>query len=1664
MSFLADLDKTKKTEQRIEEAKKIKEELSKTPDQNTPTENLLKQYDDLRPLKFVDTVERGYHNTFLKNSKKESLHILSSYKNKNNVKLELLEFELKPQISSKLSKKTNQINCLRISGEFLFSGDKDGISRKYKIETGVELKKYTNPEKEGEVTVIDILNEHKFLLVGYLSGTISIFETESKGNNLLHNIKGTHITKITAIKFIEVSNDKKKIEIFSADEEGQVKQISINSSGIFSKKTTIQENLLFKDTEPTFGIIKFTPTNERSQSLCGFLNINKVRIYLLSQKISPFFEIKRPKYLGINEDDAVPDISFGWGCLPLQDVNIQKKLAESARKIELLLSVAWGNVISIYVINILGEKFNHKGPVGYFENGCKIIRLGFLSQSIIYFFDKNAQLKILNTAFLDYGEFEKIENKKFVYNKNALVDEGRIIDARLIKNNISKDKNIELDSYRNFIFNMKKCIFLFSSEGFRIGKVLTYEDCIEGIIKNSNNWFGAMCLGIDIYQGNITSFPGVPINETEREKLIGPYLLKLLDKYIDSVFQGNKNSNYITEDDEVEEEDLANIKDEKVIECMNVAIEFCIAIKAIDFLLNNVELTFNNFGKGDLFYKLFEPFIFNDLLFQEKISEAALTSLYVAYKTKNELILLSHLLTHINYSSLNTFAIKKLVVGDSLYSLLIFIFSNGKGYEDFFFPISKMYCTYIKKEQQDREKKTDDGGEEKEPTYISYSEKYGKDGMKGINAMSVSKEYIGHLLLWYIEMSLRGNKYATGMDVNLLKFDYASIDYKRFIATIYFWMLQEKIFKILLNFDSYSLFTILSELFTDNRLEKIIKNFDFSVIKEAELEQLIKEQDNNVYFTKRTLSIEVPQPLWTFNDENGKNENAENEENKKEEEKEKKVETKTEETKTETKTGETKTEEKKTETKTEEKKPETKNEEKKSETKTEEKKEESDTKNTNNKLTPQNPENKLNLNDIHSVILYIINVTESQPGFFQRQDLGAFLIKYISKAKDLSIIPANIKNKAIQSYKNYLNYFKTYKKFRPSLIKDNEDKFNCHSLYKETIDSNDFYFTDVYKTLRELLDSNYPFTEKELEDLFMAADETPFTLIKIKIAELSKNYPQCLSIYIKQKDEKLSEDVFAWLERIFEKLFEIRDSEIYKDKSKELEKQNLIEIKNLQQSVIEKISELGEISTDKTKKIVKKFFPSSDKLNMINKLDSSPKLKYSFLVQLFYPSEDDTNEEEVNDNNNDSQPQTYFDLFKVNYDENTRENVKEREEKKIKEQFEKLIITQIELLITLNETKEILPCTEKNIKLYTTPVYPIHKALNLCIEKEITDTAVYLYQVDGDNKGALELTKKSLFDAFYNYLENNEKNDNAKNCFLKKLEICINICKDNSENLSKKSVGETPGKETNKEGEDLWFNLLETLYDFQGKCENTKIIIEKNEEKKEINITEEKQKKVKETLQERIEDLLKQMCLYVSIQNLITSVSENGSRAQYKEFKSILESMLRTNSSFDRVLTSILTILQNSIGNSENKRMEVTLKGNIYNYKICDVCHQPFQNNKYENIYFFGCGHQSHDYCCYVNDNYQDKKNELVGKPQCKICHQNEIQSGGFSKKNEEDDKNKKVEKVGEEELNQIKIHKGKSPVNKEKVKSLKYGSKNEKMKKLNLIDKKYDDKISLFY
>ena len=1651
MDFLEDLEKTKLREEKIEAHRKLKEQLKNDPSLiPEKKENLLKQYTDLPPLNFVNTIETLYH-TIIHNTKFDALHTLSSYKATHNIKFDLLDFELKNKVSDKITKKMNDINCIKVTDEFLFTGENDGVVHMYKIETGDEIRNFTVSQFNSPVSVIENKGS-EYLLVGYNDGTINLFEI--KKGSLLHSLKEIHATKILALKFAIA--EKHLFKFISSHEEGQVMYVNFSSKLKNLKKKALS-NIIYTDkNEPTYAITKFTPYEGDNKSIVAFASMNKVKLYSLEPKLEPICILEKPNYV---EENDIPDISLGWGNRPQPQAS-KKKLSEGIVNKEIFLAIAWGNVILFYCISLKGENFTHEGPIGYFENNIAVVRLGFISSSIIYFFDKTAQLKIINTSFCDFGKYEKLEDKKFIYNKNALIDEGKILDPHMKKNNVSKKKELELFTYRNYIYNMKKCIYIVTNEGLRVGKVLSYKDCINDIIKQSNNWFGAMCLAIDIYQGNITSFPGVPYSENLRKKKLEPYLIELLNKYIDYNFKGAKESG----DEAGLDEDIIDMRDDQIIECINVSIEFCLGIKVFDYLLKDVERTFSKFGKGDLFYKLLEPFIFNDLVIQEKLDENVLTSLYGTYKLKNELVLLSHLFIHINLKCLSNFTIKRLAVKENLFSLLIFIFSNGDCYEDYFLPITKMFQIYLKEKEKSEKEIEDNNNEYK---YFNYCEKYGEKGIKGINEMERCKEYIGHKLLWYIEQCLKGNKYASEIEVDLLKFQMNSEKYKKFVATIYFWLLHEKIFFALLNFDSYSFFSILNIFFTDSKIMKIIREFDFSTITSEKLQKLIEEQENNTYFMKDMQKIQN-EMFQNQIDNNPKPKTEKEIDKEKELSKEpikKEVSKDTEKNETETENTETESEDK--------------NETNQNDNMQNKNDEENLEINQTNPF--ENPKNEpkygkgVKLNDLNSVLVYIIELTESQKGYLSHQDLDTFLIRFASKYPTPSKIPELVRIKIFEGFTNCLKFFSDYKTIRNELISNKEDKFNCHSLSKEKIDIHDYYFSEVSKCLNELLDSDiYKFTEDELKQLIKASSRTPFTMIKIKIAELSKNYSECLNIFFQNKAEKLQDDVYAWLDKKFSSFNEILEEEKSKEKEEEnkddetdkkavlpemkdratIARENRLnalrqDLNNLRTVVIDKIDELAKMRLDKTNKIVVKYFSNIDKLNIIDKLSKNPDLQFEFLNQLLNPLNPSYGNI-IDDEISDKQFNAYFDLmnlFKKMY-KKEKESVKE---KKIQEQFDKLLLQQISLLISLKKTNDILRFLKLNIKLY--PNYPLRPTLKECMDNNITDSAIFLYQTLGESRNALNLTQRSLEQEFYNYLKDDLYDDKTQ--FQEKLKICIDICKENSESLTKKVVNDE-GKETHKEGEDLWFNLLENLYNFEDECEKNEIKIKDTKEV--LKISEYRRKKVRDTLQKSIEELLKQMCLFVSIQNLVEYITENQNRAQYKEFKCILESMLRTNTSFDRVLNSTMTILKRAINNSENERRKITLKGNNYNYKKCDVCHEFFEDSKNEIVLCFGCGHQSHKACCYKRKLKKDELSSFEDEnynPECIICYQNEIENVD----NEEKEKKDKELDLIMEDLNEIK----KNKKNNEK-KKFKFGNKNDKFKKMSRYDKIYEDEMSMLY
>ena len=101
------------------------------------------------------------------------------------------------------------------------------------------------------------------------------------------------------------------------------------------------------------------------------------------------------------------------------------------------------------------------------------------------------------------------------------------------------------------------------------------------------------------------------------------------------------------------------------------------------------------------------------------------------------------------------------------------------------------------------------------------------------------------------------------------------------------------------------------------------------------------------------------------------------------------------------------------------------------------------------------------LNDLNSVLGYIIKMVNSQKGHFSHLDLYTFLIKYASKCQDVKSIPRPIRNTVLEGFIACLKFFTEYQMKRKDLISLNEDKFNIHSLSKKILDSEDSYFINV---------------------------------------------------------------------------------------------------------------------------------------------------------------------------------------------------------------------------------------------------------------------------------------------------------------------------------------------------------------------------------------------------------------------------------------------------------------------------------------------------------------------------------------------------------------------------------------------------------------------------
>ena len=778
-------------------------------------------------FEFVDFIESKKYKKS-DDDKDENIFLLKNYKLNTKKKIEVLKFPPKTTLSSRFFKGGNILTSITANEDVIFTGNNLGIIRVYSCEKEMEYKSFfleqirKEPQAKRAVTCMDVSESISHLVCGYCNGFLALWDLSK--TNCIKCIPKEHNSCIIAVKFIRV--EKNNFEFFSSDLDGKVNRIVV-SSGYFI--TTVDSETIIEYNKPIFLIEVFKFNKEEKKryrfledptTIVAFGSLDQILIYQLEPIKLKLFELKKPSYL---TSYYVPDISFGVGYIPrntpsiildnLENTSDKKekydpnpvatKLGLNITTPQRLVSISWGKVIYIYTIIFdINEGPKSVDLVGHYVNKSPILRMGFLSNSIIYILDMFKCFRILNTGLMTPGKVifdEKDGTPVFQFNnkhKPELEEEKRLDQDILFQAYVPDEGNKRetKNTYNNLVMSQTKTLYVLGKKTFYLGKLLNWEQCISNL-QQEGEWMDLLTLGLDIYHGRNITLAGIPIDENERKKNVASILKGAIMQY--SV----NNTNI----------DLSQTKQEKAEEmlnkCIKICIEFCIEINEFEYLLDNIKPLFEVRGFLDLFLINLEPFILKHKIADQKIKKDTIMKIVNIYQSKNKLDILEKILTHLEISSIDFNEIKDICKKNNFISAIIYIYMNGEN-EDIFYPIDKLFDIFCQAKEIPKDK------------FISYQNVINTLPKEEIEQ---SKQYLGHKLFWYLNLCIDGVRFPKNEKI--------SEEIRApLVQKIFLFMIKNKIMNELIPFDSFSYFLILKKLLSEEKNLNIIKGIEYDEI------------------------------------------------------------------------------------------------------------------------------------------------------------------------------------------------------------------------------------------------------------------------------------------------------------------------------------------------------------------------------------------------------------------------------------------------------------------------------------------------------------------------------------------------------------------------------------------------------------------------------------------------------------------------------------------------------------------------------------------------------------------------------------------------------------------------------------------------------------------
>ena len=676
--------------------------------------------------------------------------------------------------------------------------------------------------EEVGITAMDAFENYS--ITGHLDGSIQILEDQK----MIEKIKEVKV-EILNIKFIKINMKKKKYEFIYSDVKGNVNFMKRAKILLVSRNQN--EQIMQNSDFPIFKISIFTKEKDlkiskKKNMVIALVNMKNIILVKLKGKN------ENQKLMNIeipygNLGDFVFDCDFGYGYTPLSILNekkrnisfIEEKMINEGDKERLMFIFCYGVVIKMFAIVFKSNQANII-EIGHYINDFPIYIIGFISRSFIAFIDEKKNLKVINTFYFENFPFTSLHdptNISILSYEKIDITSFDLIKRNNIFYNSEGNKILSNKTFLGSVLISEKNVFILTKTKFLLYKLFQWDEVINNLCQDEQYykmiWLSTFILGKNKNLIKLDS------NENVNEE------------YIKSI----QESLYIFL--------IKGLKKENKYKDLKMFIEYCINTEQYTELYKAKETLSLRKLDGYLFEYITE-YILNGFFPKYEFELDFIKQFINYYLNKNQMIFLSKILLKLSVNNLNSPEIIKLLEEKEIINPYIYaqMREKGKKNNDYFKPIQYLFNLFESKIANEKE---DEKIKEDYYKFITeHSMKFYYDKTLTCN------DYIGHKLFWYIDKCLSNEEYPKGNNLPKEAFEETC-------KKILLFLTLENVMSVLMKFDSFSYFNLLTKLFTTHKIYRFMeidlekKKFPFAGLEsfaETYLGKISKEYLSEKYF------------------------------------------------------------------------------------------------------------------------------------------------------------------------------------------------------------------------------------------------------------------------------------------------------------------------------------------------------------------------------------------------------------------------------------------------------------------------------------------------------------------------------------------------------------------------------------------------------------------------------------------------------------------------------------------------------------------------------------------------------------------------------------------------------------------------------------------------